>query len=214
LSVDNKFRNPNDETLTVRDHLDPDKHWIGETLPAPTIGDVQYAGVLTSAGASPFPSRADHSHDLRTRQTFLNASNKSCPGPSSTYIDNFVTSGGWEDFLHTGSGRIIDFPIEGTYIINNRVTITRSSGVFPATLAYIIQFNYTNAASIHELETGNLPEGRGRYTTPITEIVSYGSITGTQNLQFLYQNFDTVAHLVTMRTIIQRSASSIGAESE
>jgi hypothetical protein len=203
-----------EETLTVYQHMDADKHWIGESLPPPSIGEVQYAGVKTAVGESPFPARADHSHDLRTRQTFLNATNKSCPGPSSTYIDNFVTSGGWEDFLHSGSGQLIDFPVEGTYIINNRITISRSTGVFPATLAYILQFNYTNATSVHEIETGNLPEGRSRYTTTATEIVSYGTITGTQNLQFLYQNFDTVAHNVTMRTIIQRSASSIGAESE
>jgi hypothetical protein len=213
LSVDNKFRNPNDENLTLRDHLDPDKHWIGETLPAPTIGDVQYAGVTTSAGASPFPSRADHSHDLRTRQSYLTVT-KNIPGPSTTYITSLVTSSGWEDFLHSGSTQLIDFPIEGTYLINNKITITRSVGVFPATLAYIIRFDYLNGASLHEVETGNLPEGRGRYSTTATEIVSFGSISAATNLQFLYQNFDTVTHTINMNIVIQRSASSIGAESE
>jgi len=202
-----------DEQLTVYQHMDADKHWIGESLPPPSIGEVQYAGVLTAVGTSPFPARADHSHDVRTRQTYLTVS-KSVVAGTSVYIDGFATAGGWEDFLHSGSTQLIDFPIEGVYIVSNRISITRSSGVFPATLAYILQFNYTNATSVHEVETGNLPEGRGRYTTMITEIISYGSITGSQNLQILYQNFDTVAHTLAMRILIQRSASSIGAESD
>jgi hypothetical protein len=65
--LDNKFRNPNDETLTIRDHMDPDKHWIGETLPSPTQGDVAATvGATSGPGDSPFPARADHMHKLGT----------------------------------------------------------------------------------------------------------------------------------------------------
>lgn len=202
-----------DEQLTVYQHMDADKHWIGESLPPPSIQEVQYAGVKTAVGESPFPARADHSHDLRTRQTLLTVT-KSIPGPSTGYITGFVTAVGWEDFLHPASTQLIDFPVEGVYIINTRLTITRSTGVFPATLSYILNHSYTNATNVHEVETGNLPEGRGRYTSTVTEIISYGSITGTQNLQIQYQNFDSVAHNVILRMIIQRSASSIGAESD
>lgn len=202
------------EYLTVRDHIDPDKHWIGETLPAASVGDIQYAGVTTAVGVSTFPARADHSHDVRTRQTFVNNTSKSVASGASTYIDGLTTAAGWEDFLHSGSSQIVDFPIEGVYIVNNRVSISRSTGTFPVATQYLIQFNYNNLSSIHEVELGNLPDSRSRYTTTITEIVSFGAITGVQNVQFLYQNTDSVAHNVTMRIIIQRSASSIEAETE
>lgn len=202
-----------EEYLKVREHMDPDRHWIGETLPAPSEGEVQYAGVETAVGASPFPARADHSHDLRTRQTYLTAT-KSAPASSAVYIDTLATAAGWEDFLHAGSTQLIDFPLEGVWIVNARMGITRSTGVFPATLAYTIRFNYNNATSIHVVEFGNLPEGRTNYTATITEIVAFGSIAASTNLQVWYQNSDTVAHTVVMYLILQRSASSIEAETE
>ena len=45
-----------EEQLTTRDHIDPDKHWIGESLPAASDEDTTYSGITTSAGTSPFPA--------------------------------------------------------------------------------------------------------------------------------------------------------------
>ena len=205
----------NEENLTVYQHMDADKHWIGESLPPPSVDEVQYAGVKTAVGESPFPARADHSHDVRTRQTYISTIvAKSCPASSSTYITGFITNGGWENFLHPASTQLIDFPVEGVYIINNRVTIQRSSGAFPASTLYTIRFDYFNIAWIHPVEIGLLPTGLGAFASTITEIISFASIDGSQNLQFLYQNNDTVAHNVNMQVVIQRTASSIGAESD
>lgn len=54
-----------EETLTVRDHLDPDKHWIGETLPVPTQTEIAATiGTISGPGDSPIPARADHLHKL------------------------------------------------------------------------------------------------------------------------------------------------------
>lgn len=53
--------------LTVRDHLDPDKHWIGEGLGVPTQTEIAATvGALSSPGDSPFVARADHIHKLGT----------------------------------------------------------------------------------------------------------------------------------------------------
>jgi hypothetical protein len=209
------MRNPNDDNLTIRDHLDPDKHWIGETLPAPSLGETTFAGVLTAVGESPFPARADHSHDTRTRQTFVNSSvSKSvAPGPA-VYIDSLATTAGWEDFLHAGSTQLLDFPLEGSYAINCRFTVTRSSGIFPATTAYQLIFAYSNGVSLHAVDLANLPENRGSFTKTVTEFIAYSSITATSNLQVSYTNYDTVAHNVTLRMVIIRQASSHGVDTE
>jgi len=53
------------EYLTVREHLDPDKHWIGEALAPPTQGDLAATvGTLSGPGDSPFVARADHLHKI------------------------------------------------------------------------------------------------------------------------------------------------------
>jgi microcystin-dependent protein len=54
-----------EENLTLRDHYDPDKHWIGESLPVPTQSEIAATvGSTASPGDSPFPARADHTHKL------------------------------------------------------------------------------------------------------------------------------------------------------
>lgn len=59
------LRHPNDVMLSIRDHLDPDKHWIGEALAPPTQGDLAATiGNVSGPGDSPFVARADHMHKV------------------------------------------------------------------------------------------------------------------------------------------------------
>lgn len=54
-----------DTPLTIREHLDPDKHWIGETLAPPTQTEIAATiGTVSGPGDSPFVARADHIHKL------------------------------------------------------------------------------------------------------------------------------------------------------
>jgi len=54
-----------EEFLTIREHTDPDKHWMGESLPVPTTADIAaVTGSVSSAGNSKFPARADHGHAI------------------------------------------------------------------------------------------------------------------------------------------------------
>lgn len=53
-----------DEKFDVVSHQDPDKHWIGETLPVSSDEEVSNIGTTNKAGDSPFVARADHIHKL------------------------------------------------------------------------------------------------------------------------------------------------------
>ena len=54
-----------DETFDLVSHNDPDKHWIGEALPVPSLSEVAtVSGTATAVGDSPFPARADHTHAM------------------------------------------------------------------------------------------------------------------------------------------------------
>jgi len=54
-----------DTPLTIREHLDPDKHWIGETLAPPTQSEIAATvGITSGPGDSPFVARADHLHKI------------------------------------------------------------------------------------------------------------------------------------------------------
>lgn len=54
-----------EEQLTIREHMDPDKHWIGEALAVPTQTEIAATvGTTSSPGDSPFVARADHIHKL------------------------------------------------------------------------------------------------------------------------------------------------------
>lgn len=55
------------ENLTIQEHEDPDKHWIGGALAVPTQSEIAATvGNVASPGESPFVSRADHKHKLGT----------------------------------------------------------------------------------------------------------------------------------------------------
>lgn len=54
-----------EQNLTVRDHEDPDKHYIGGSLPIPTQSEIAATvGSVSAVGNSPIPARADHAHKV------------------------------------------------------------------------------------------------------------------------------------------------------
>lgn len=202
-----------EESLTEREHNDPDKHWVGETLPAPSVDDVKFAGVDTSAGASPFPARADHSHDTRARFCIARgpAGKAVAPG-ATTYIDGIQLPWGGEDFRNVGSTQLFLFPQEGYWRVRVHYRIVRSAGVFPAATPYIIRGDFDNATSQIEIELDDLPTNQNR-KIGVAEWVYLRAdpITSTYNVQFVYRNFDTVFHTFFIDILeIFREASSLG----
>ena len=54
-----------DDYLKAREHTDPDRHWIGETLGIPTQSEIAATvGTVAGPGDSPFVARADHLHKI------------------------------------------------------------------------------------------------------------------------------------------------------
>ena len=54
-----------EQPMMLAEHPDPDKHWIGESLPIPSdihVKRIADTPIANSAGTSPFPARADHVH--------------------------------------------------------------------------------------------------------------------------------------------------------
>lgn len=102
------------EPLTVIDHLDPDKHWIGESLPAAGDDQVSTSGFDNFIGTSPFTARADHRHDYRSTFGFYGVTGpKVCP-PGQTFLDNFSFAGG-RDMLAPASTQVFVPPFPGNW---------------------------------------------------------------------------------------------------
>ncbi len=182
-----------EENLTVRDHLDPDKHWVGEALAPPSVNEATFAGVETAVGDSPFVSRADHSHDTRTRfSVYSHVAFKALALGVTTYVDGWVHTGG-ENWFAPSSSQLIVFPQEGIYLVTMRYTITRSGGgTFPTTIQRLIKFEYRNGVSVHEVMLGNVPQSRSKESEMINETVHFGTIASTSNWQLSILNTDAI----------------------
>lgn len=186
-----------DRNLTDRTHNDPDRHWIGESLPAPSDEETTFAGTLTSAGASVFPARADHSHDFRTRWGGFRSTNtstgKSIAAASSNYLDDLTHVWGPDNLLHSGSNQLIDFTQEGVWQVHHRLVIERSAGTFPANTYFLVEYKFNNATVTHFMEQNLVPEGRSQMWLNITDIAYYASVAASSNLQINVTNPDAVA---------------------
>lgn len=188
--------NIREEALTEVLHMDPDKHFIGETLPSPSLAEATYAGVKTATGTSPFPARADHSHDTRAAfGVFSRSTAQSIPATSIAYINGINWDNVGDDLRVPASTQLFEFPQEGEYSIHMLAVIQRSSSTFPTPeVAGRVSFDYDNATSSIVIWEGNMPNPRGRIVDTFidrTWILNFGSM---QNVQFKYQNFDSVAH--------------------
>ena len=198
-----------EENLTRRGHEDPDKHWIGETLPSPSLAEATYAGIKTATGTSPFPARADHSHDNRQQFGIFNRiTTQSIAAGATVYISGINFAGIGDDLRVPASTQLFEFSQEGVWDVHMLFAITRSTATFGVNLAYRISFDYDNATSSVVIMEGNLPEGRGRLVDTAVDqtwILNFGTM---QNVQFKYQNFDSVAHLfsITRLNISRRNS--------
>lgn len=200
-----------EENLTVRDHNDPAKHYIGEALTPPSLGDITFAGVETSTGTSPFPARADHSHDARARFSGFNVSGKVISASGSDYIDGWVNSWNTEDFLHSGSDQLFDFPQEGAYQITMNYHIARASGNFPSATRYQIRLDFFNATVNVSRKLQTVPEGGISHSDSLVSFHYFPEIDATTNLQILVVNNDTEDWEFDANLEIWRKHSALGA---
>ena len=126
--------NPNisDDTLTDVSHQDADKHWVGESLPAPSSSDIaSVTGSTSSPGASPFPARADHTHKLDPgifpfHSTYFPSGNVDAT-TSSSYV-TWIAFGSFTVPTWARSA-IIQINISGVYAISAGAAYAFEAGV-------------------------------------------------------------------------------------
>jgi hypothetical protein len=188
-----------DENLSKGGHQDPDLHWMGETLPSPSIQELAVSGTDDNVGTSKFPARADHSHDTRQINSIYSVTNKSLPGASAiTYVNTWVYLGDADlnhvDILNGGSTQLFVFPQEGRWEIHMRYAIVRSTGTMPQNMPYDLQFHYNGATQnrrVKRLPIGSTPV-TSVFQDTVTDIIDV--IPGfSYDVQFQMTNFDSVA---------------------
>ena len=112
-----------DEPLTIREHLDPDKHWIGEALAPPTQSEIAATvGTVSGPGDSPFVARADHLHKLDTGLFMVSFS--ATPGAAddatgTTTMTHWLTSNSTFTVPTWATSAVIHVDLANIYLITS-----------------------------------------------------------------------------------------------
>lgn len=197
--------------LTNRQHLDPDKHLIGDSIGVASLEDIADAGFEKTTGDSPFPARSDHSHDTRMRKcTYSNAAPKACPGAGATTdLNNIAALAGEEDWIPAATDVV--WPLEGVYLVVYRITIVRSAGTFPAATVREILLG-VNAGAGNRLNSYNaLPVGLDKEVIMITDRIGSDASAINADIRHRYINNDIVSHNVSVYAYATRLCSTANA---
>lgn len=101
-----------EQAMTLREHQDTDRHFIGDSLPIPS--DVQMSAVGNGtawAGKLPFPARVDHRHNHRTVWSIMTAPYQAM-SPGRTFFTQLAHGSG-KPMLTTS--QVVSFPEPGLY---------------------------------------------------------------------------------------------------
>lgn len=114
-----------DSSLSTVDHEDPDKHYIGAALPVASDNELRPVGVNTTAGASPYPARADHIHAISLEFTRNVITGRAITPSTYTVLTDWTYQqySGSSDWLDTGDDNIV-VPYDGLYIVGTYATYT------------------------------------------------------------------------------------------
>lgn len=191
--------------LLRAEHEDPSIHLIGETLPKPGDSEATYAGRLTSVGASPYPARADHSHDSfldYTHVGYPSGGSKSCAA-GQTILTHSLASG--QNFYAPSSSSLLVLPSEGDWQIVGTISFSTQSGAPVSAQANLVVF-YLNGTSSRRLHRR---QGDGVLTDPtfgFVDNIVYGSsnIGVNATVEFAWQHNDVTNHNVVINVAITR----------
>lgn len=111
--------------MTLREHQDTDKHYIGDSLPIASDSMMAPAGVGSTAGTLAFPARADHRHEERLVFGWFN-SNYQTVAPGAVFINNLQFTGWGRNMLATS--QVVAFPFPGIYFLHLNLSISRDAG--------------------------------------------------------------------------------------
>ena len=204
-----KYKRPTvqEESLTTRGHIDPDKHWIGESLPSPSDAEATHAGVTSGAGVSPFPARADHSHDYSTYYGVVNGVGMTV-APGQAFINNLTFQFG-RNMLAPGSSQILIFPVEGVWEIIYSMYATRSGGGLFRGECNVVFF-YNNGTFNREVYRVSLYDVPDHIAITAIDHIHFPVASSLTNIQVAIQHNDTVNWTVITNYLECRRLSSYG----
>lgn len=192
--------------MSLREHQDTDKHYIGDALPVPSSSMVQAIGASSSAGVQPFPARADHSHDAQLAWGFFSSGYQTVP-PGSVFINNLTHTGWGKQML--ASGQVLAFPYRGTYLIQIGMTISRDSGgIFQNEMNVLLYYaNGSSSKTILRQSNFDLP---GNMYLNLTDIAIANTAPSTNdNVQICVQHNDSSNWSVAIHQLFVFRVSSV-----
>jgi hypothetical protein len=212
----------NKTPLSEETHMDPAKHYIGESITAPSLEEVTFAGILTATGDSPIPARADHSHDFRTLFGGYRSDDFAVGYPIAAggvdFIDDLVHVAGWgTDYLNPAApNKVLDIPAAGVWEVTHNFAVFRDAGGFAATSQCRYDAFFNNAAVSRTIELNNYPQSRSQMHLTLVYKFYYDSVGATSNIQFRWTNGDagSAVHFRTTLLDFRRISSFEGADSE
>lgn len=185
--------------MTLREHQDTDKHYIGDSLPVPSPSMVASSGVNSSVGVQAFPARADHAHELKTVWTWINSGALTVP-PGSVFINNLSHTGWGRNMLV--SGQVAAFPFPGLYIIQANLAVTRDAGGL-FTNEMNILFYYNNGGSgKYILRQSNFDLPTPMYINVTDYAINTTAPSTNDNIQVCVQHNDSSNWTVSLQQLM------------
>ncbi|MET0785599.1 MAG: hypothetical protein ABWY25_02710 [Paenisporosarcina sp.] len=177
-----------EKMMTLREHQDTDKHYIGDSLPMPAPSTVRSIGAANDVGKSPFPARADHTHEFKSVYGAFSSSG-TIMNPGSSYVNAMSHTGWGRNML--ASPQVLAFPLPGVYEISINLKINRSD--FGTAFQHYIQimFHYNNGSILRQVHTSDLPTELATTTIVCTDYWHVQTAPQyDQNVQFRISHLD------------------------
>lgn len=176
-----------ERNVTLREHQDTDKHYIGDALPVPSPESVAPTTLWTAVGESPFPARADHSHAFRGMYSTISSTGMKIFPPGRFYWNNLQWTGYGRNMMATS--QIINIPMDGLWRISCNFLCARTGGGNLKNEMNII-FAYNNGATEKNVfRTSNFDLPNNVVVAPFDEIILAGA---TKNVQIAIEHNDEV----------------------
>lgn len=176
------------KTLTDREHLDPDKHWIGEALPSPSSGELAASGNANSTGDSPYPARADHTHDNYRVFGHYYHNPMSISHGVARYFDGWIHYAG-RNILQPASQQLFIFPQEGIWTIQGNGQITTPLAL-SASAWFRIRMDFDNVTyAVFTITEGIQNPAAGHTFNVMWTSLYLGPMNPTKNLQMRVENY-------------------------
>lgn len=176
--------------MMLIDHLDMDKHWIGEALPSPSTGEIKTAGIISTTGSSPFPARADHTHDVAFRSSFYQHEAKTMP-PGGTFFNSWNFISGFN--ILDANQQLFLFPDNAVYIYKMHFSISAAASMSGG---FNLRETWGGSQSFSRVMIRDVLSGLGNTGD---ETYSFGHTPSANDyVQFSYEQSDVQNHTVTV----------------